>query len=65
MRVLAQSAHRPSRVPPSKLDRQEDGPRSPNVNRMQCLSRVESGPLVVGTHEADIRCEPDAMSVAC
>ena len=31
MRVLAQSAHRPSRVHPSKLE---------NVNRMQCLSRV-------------------------
>ena len=39
-RVLAQSAHRPSRVHPSKLDQLEDGPRSPNVNRMQCLSRV-------------------------
>ena len=40
MRVLAQSMHRPSRVHPSLLDQQEDGSRSPNVNRMQRLSRV-------------------------
>ena len=30
MHVLAQSARRPSRVPPSELDQLEDGPRSPN-----------------------------------
>ena len=40
MRVLAQSAYLPSRVPPSKIDQEEDGPRSPNLDRMQCLSRV-------------------------